>query len=179
MPVPGSSGSSRALSGGAAAMPGRGRRGRGRSAGPQQDPDPAPAPDPAPGCARGPARFCPQCGRGVEAAFRFCPACGERLPPAPGEAAAPAPWQARSPAAGPGSSSPSGASRPPPSPSLSPAAKRGSFSPRKPRPVAAVPFPEAEVLEDHGKRRWRLGRLLEHGGPGLMYEGAVGTGSWG
>uniref|UniRef100_A0A8B9QX63 VRK serine/threonine kinase 3 n=1 Tax=Anas platyrhynchos TaxID=8839 RepID=A0A8B9QX63_ANAPL len=125
------------------------------------------------------------CGRGVEAAFRFCPACGERQPPAPGEAAAvaPAPWQARSPAAGPGSgsSSPSGASRPPPprSPSLSPAAKRGSFSPRKPRAVAAVPFPEAEVLEDHGKRRWRLGRLLEHGGPGLMYEGAVGTGSWG
>uniref|UniRef100_A0A8C3BYL7 VRK serine/threonine kinase 3 n=1 Tax=Cairina moschata TaxID=8855 RepID=A0A8C3BYL7_CAIMO len=177
MPVPGSSGSSRALSGGAAAMPGRGRRGRGRSAGPQQDPDPAPAPDPAPGCARGPARFCPQCGRGVEAAFRFCPACGERLPPAPGEAAAPAPWQARSPAAGPGSSSPSGASRPPPSPSLSPAAKRGSFSPRKPRPVAAVPFPEAEVLEDHGKRRWRLGRLLEHGGPGLMYEAQSASGA--
>ncbi|XP_042654580.1 inactive serine/threonine-protein kinase VRK3 isoform X2 [Tyto alba] len=134
-------------------MPGGGRRGRGRRQ--------AAEPEPEPECASPRvSRFCPQCGRGVEPAFRFCPACGERLPPPPQEegtgqtAPAPAPpppqqQQARSPAA---------------------PARPSSRSPRKARPGPAVPLPAEAVLTDRGSGQWRLLRLLEQGGCGLMYE---------
>ncbi|XP_075293172.1 serine/threonine-protein kinase VRK3 isoform X2 [Opisthocomus hoazin] len=115
-------------------------------------------------------RFCPQCGGGVEPAFRFCPACGGRLPPPPlqkeeTERAAPAPprQQPRSPAASP--ARPSVAARP------------SSRSPRKARPSPAVPLPVETVLTDRGGRRWRLVRLLEEGGCGLVYEAQAASGT--
>lgn len=109
------------------------------------------------------SRFCPQCGRGVEPAFRFCPACGGRLPPPPlqeeeTEKTAPAPPRA-SPAR--------------PSAPVRPSCR----SPRKPRPGPAVPLPAESVLTDQGGRQWRLVRLLDEGGCGLTYEGAVGAGA--
>ncbi|KAM6351716.1 serine/threonine-protein kinase VRK3 isoform 3-T3 [Alca torda] len=143
-------------------MAGRGRRGPAAAErlGPEREPEAAGA------SLRG-SRFCPQCGRGVEPVFRFCPACGGRLPPLPREEeteqAAPAPprQQARGPAA------------PLPGPPVrAPAACRPSGrSPRKARCGPAVPLPAEAVLTDWGGRQWRLVRLLEQGGCGLMYEG--------
>lgn len=113
----------------------------------------------------------------MEPAFRFCPACGGRLPAFPEEEeeeteqAAPAPprQQAGSPAAA--------AASPPPAPARpSVAARPSSRSPRKPRAGPAVPLPVEAVLTDRGGRQWRLVRLLEQGGCGLVYEGAVGAG---
>ncbi|KAM9291981.1 serine/threonine-protein kinase VRK3 [Morus bassanus] len=119
------------------------------------------------------SRFCPQCGRSVEPAFRFCPACGGRLPPPPREeerertASAPPLQQARSPAAS-----------PPASPARPPAAARpSSRSPRKARPGPAVPLPAGTVLTDQGGRQWRLVWLLEQGGCGLMYEAQPASGT--
>ncbi|XP_064318297.1 inactive serine/threonine-protein kinase VRK3 isoform X1 [Phalacrocorax carbo] len=118
-------------------------------------------------------QFCPQCGRTVEPAFRFCPACGGRLPPPPREeerewtASVPPLQQARSPAAS-----------PPASPARSPAAARlSSRSPRKARPGPAAPLPAGAVLTDQGGRQWRLVRLLEQGGCGLMYEAQPASGT--
>ncbi|XP_054068386.1 inactive serine/threonine-protein kinase VRK3 isoform X2 [Rissa tridactyla] len=117
------------------------------------------------------SRFCPQCGRGVEPVFRFCPACGGRLPPPPREEeteqAAPAPprQQAHSPAA------------PPPGPPARAPARPGGRSPRKARCVPAVPLPAEAVLTDWGGRQWRLVRLLEQGGCGLMYEAQAASGT--
>lgn len=116
----------------------------------------------------------------MEPTFRFCPACGDRLPapPPPRDAAGPPLQQAPSPAAAaggvrsepwPGLSSP--AARTPPRPPCA-AARRGSSSPRKARPGPAEPLPDGEELRDRGAGRWRLRRLLEQGGCGLLYEGA-------
>ncbi|XP_064009206.1 inactive serine/threonine-protein kinase VRK3 isoform X3 [Pogoniulus pusillus] len=158
---------------------GRGRRGRGRpgpagAAGEQQPP-----PEPEVACTS-PRwwrvnRFCPQCGCSVEPAFRFCPSCGERLPPPPqqedAERAAPAPPppppQPRSPAASPRAS-----------PARSPVAGGPSCrSPRKARPGLAVPLPAEAVLTDQSGRQWRLLRLLEQGGCGLLYEAQSASGA--
>ncbi|XP_050762172.1 inactive serine/threonine-protein kinase VRK3 [Gymnogyps californianus] len=152
-------------------MSGRGRRGRGRrgpaGAAPEQ-------PGPEAACASPRwrvSRFCPQCGRGVEPAFRFCPACGGRLPPPlqqeeETEQTAPAPprQQARSPAASPRASParPSAPARP---------------SSRSPRKGPAVPLPADAVLTDQGSRQWRLVRLLEQRGCGLMYEAQSASGT--
>ena len=68
------------------------------------------------------------------------------------------------------------AARTPPRPPC-PAARRGSPSPRKARPGPAEPLPEGEELRDRGAGRWRLRRLLEQGGCGLLYEGAGPGGS--
>uniref|UniRef100_A0A8C3KQ30 VRK serine/threonine kinase 3 n=1 Tax=Calidris pygmaea TaxID=425635 RepID=A0A8C3KQ30_9CHAR len=148
-------------------MAGRGRRGPAAAA--------AARPGPEAACASSRvSRFCPQCGRGVEPAFRFCPACGGRLPPPPREEeeeetvqAAPAPprQQACSPAA-----------PPPPPPPRSPA-RPGGRSPRKARAGPAVPLPAEAVLTDWGGRQWRLIRLLEQGGGGLMYEAQAASGT--
>ncbi|XP_015150240.1 inactive serine/threonine-protein kinase VRK3 isoform X2 [Gallus gallus] len=130
-------------------------------------------------------RFCPQCGGGVEPTFRFCPACGDRLPapPPPRDAAGPPLQQAPSPAAAaggvrsepwPGLSSP--AARTPPRPPCA-AARRGSSSPRKARPGPAEPLPDGEELRDRGAGRWRLRRLLEQGGCGLLYEAQSASGT--
>ncbi|XP_064887090.1 serine/threonine-protein kinase VRK3 isoform X2 [Columba livia] len=156
-------------------MSGRGRRTRGRRrpAGAEPEPDPErPVPEQprseGAGTSPRPSRFCPQCGRGVEPAFRFCPACGERLPPPPPPEKAteqtppaPPPQQARSPAA-------------PARRSL--AARPSSRSPRKARLGPAVPLPVDTVLTDQGGRQWRLGRLLEQGSCGLMYEAQSASG---
>ncbi|KAM6351715.1 serine/threonine-protein kinase VRK3 isoform 2-T2 [Alca torda] len=149
-------------------MAGRGRRGPAAAErlGPEREPEAAGA------SLRG-SRFCPQCGRGVEPVFRFCPACGGRLPPLPREEeteqAAPAPprQQARGPAA------------PLPGPPVrAPAACRPSGrSPRKARCGPAVPLPAEAVLTDWGGRQWRLVRLLEQGGCGLMYEAQAASGT--
>ncbi|XP_064528522.1 serine/threonine-protein kinase VRK3 isoform X3 [Pseudopipra pipra] len=151
-------------------MSGRGRRVRGRrgpGAGtrtPTRTPTPErPRAGPVGGSPR-PGRFCPQCGRAVEPAFRFCPACGGRLPELPeeerAEPAPPTPPPAPSPAA--------------PSPR---AARPGPRSPRKPRPGPAAPLPADTVLADQGGRRWRLRRLLEQGGCGLVYEAQSASGT--
>uniref|UniRef100_A0A8C9FRS1 VRK serine/threonine kinase 3 n=1 Tax=Pavo cristatus TaxID=9049 RepID=A0A8C9FRS1_PAVCR len=137
------------------------------------------------GAAAGAAPRLPQCGGGVEPTFKFCPACGDRLPaPAPPrDAAGPPLQQAPSPAAaaggersaaGPGLSPP--AVRTPPR-SPCPAARRGSSSPRKARPGPADPLPEGEELRDRGAGRWRLQRLLEQGGCGLLYEAQSASGT--
>ncbi|XP_051637078.1 inactive serine/threonine-protein kinase VRK3 isoform X3 [Manacus candei] len=154
-------------------MSGRGRRVRGRrgpGAGtrtPTRTPTPErPRAGPVGGSPR-PGRFCPQCGRAVEPSFRFCPACGGRLPELPelpeeerAEPAPPSPPPAPSPAA--------------PSPR---AARPGPRSPRKPRPGPAAPLPADTVLADQGGRRWRLRRLLEQGGCGLVYEAQSASGT--
>ncbi|XP_062443911.1 inactive serine/threonine-protein kinase VRK3 [Rhea pennata] len=123
-------------------------------------------------------RFCPQCGRGVEPAFKFCPGCGEKLPPSGEEApalaartrAAPAPEPASAPARRP---------RPPPprSPATVGRVRSGSWSPRKTRSASLAPLPEDQVLTDHSKQRWRLVKLLEQGGCGLMYEAQSASGT--
>nr|XP_032606904.2 inactive serine/threonine-protein kinase VRK3 isoform X2 [Taeniopygia guttata] len=118
-----------------------------------------------------PCRFCPQCGLAVEPAFRFCPACGGRLPAPPEEhtepaARAPSPPPAASPASPAASASPRAA-----------AARPGPRSPRKPRPGPAAPLPADTVLTDQGGRRWRLVRLLEQGGCGLVYEAQSASGT--
>ncbi|XP_075021871.1 serine/threonine-protein kinase VRK3 isoform X2 [Calonectris borealis] len=139
-------------------MSGRGRRGRGRR-GPAGAAPEQPGPEAACAFPRE-SRFCPRCGRGVEPAFRFCPACGGRLPPPLQEeeteqaASAPPRQPARSPAASP--ARPAAAARP------------SSRSPRRARPGPAVPLPVDAVLTDQGSRQWRLVRLLEQGGCGLM-----------
>ncbi|KAM6378933.1 serine/threonine-protein kinase VRK3 [Pluvialis apricaria] len=146
------------------AMPGRGRRGAAAAA----------AGRPEAACASPRvSRFCPQCGRGVEPAFRFCPACGGRLPALreeeETEQAAPAPprQQAASPAAS-----------PPPSPARpSVAARPSSRSPRKARAGPAVPLPAGAVLTDQGGRQWRLVWLLEQGDCGLVYEAQSASGT--
>ncbi|XP_068276296.1 serine/threonine-protein kinase VRK3-like isoform X2 [Nyctibius grandis] len=160
-------------------MAGRGRRGRGRGrrgaaaeqARPEQAGPDQTGPEAACGSPR-PSRFCPQCGRGVEPAFRFCPACGGRLRGEEAEqteqtASAPPRRQALSPAASPRAS----------------AARRSvterpvSRSPRKARPGSAVPLPLEAVLTDQGSRQWRLVRLLERDGCGLMYEAQSASGT--
>uniref|UniRef100_A0A8B9NAL2 VRK serine/threonine kinase 3 n=1 Tax=Accipiter nisus TaxID=211598 RepID=A0A8B9NAL2_9AVES len=149
-------------------MSGRGRRGRRRRGPAVEQPEPAAAPEPEAVCAspRWVSRFCPQCGRGVEPAFRFCPACGGRLPPPPlqeeeeeeTEKTAPAP--------------------PRPSPARPSAPARPSCrSPRKARPGPAVPLPAESVLTDQGGRQWRLVRLLDEGGCGLTYEAQSASGT--
>ncbi|XP_065588668.1 serine/threonine-protein kinase VRK3 isoform X2 [Cyrtonyx montezumae] len=119
-------------------------------------------------------RFCPQCGVGVEPTFRFCPACGHKLPPPPAPRDAAGPPQQPAPSSGPGPSPP--AARTPPRPPC-PAARRGSLSPRKARPGPAEPLPEGEELRDRGAGRWRLQRLLEQGGCGLLYEAQSASGT--
>ncbi|KAM6079844.1 serine/threonine-protein kinase VRK3 isoform 3-T4 [Theristicus caerulescens] len=143
-------------------MAGRGRRGPAGAA-PER-------PGPEAACASlRVRRFCPRCGRGVEPAFCFCPACGGRLPPPEEEeeetertAPAPPRQQPRSPAA---------------SPRASGAARPSSRSPRKARPGPAVPLPAEAVLTDQGGRRWRLVRLLQQGGCGLVYEAQSASGT--
>ncbi|KAM4891813.1 serine/threonine-protein kinase VRK3 [Sylvia borin] len=120
------------------------------------------------GGATRPSRYCPQCGLAVEPAFRFCPACGGRLPAPPEEHAEPA-APAPSPPAAPG---PAAA----PSPRAA-AARLGPCSPRKSRPGPAAPLPADTVLTDQGGRRWRLVRLLEQGGCGLVYEAQSASGT--
>ncbi|XP_056191992.1 inactive serine/threonine-protein kinase VRK3 [Falco biarmicus] len=142
-------------------MAGRGRRGRGRR-GPGAE-------QRGPGAARDvprQSRCCPWCGRGLEPTFRFCPACGGRLPAEPREEPAPA-------------EQPPPPSPPPPprSPAASPAARPSSRSPRKARPGPAVPLPAGTVLADRGGGQWRLGRLLEKGGCGLLYEAQSASGA--
>ncbi|XP_014107870.1 PREDICTED: inactive serine/threonine-protein kinase VRK3 [Pseudopodoces humilis] len=113
-----------------------------------------------------PSRFCPQCGLAVEPAFRFCPACGGRLPAPPEERTEPA--------------APAPSQPPAPSPAASPrgsAARLGLRSPRKPRPGPAAQLPADTVLTDQGGRRWRLVRLLEQGGCGLLYEAQSASGT--
>ncbi|KAM6346080.1 LOW QUALITY PROTEIN: serine/threonine-protein kinase VRK3-like [Podargus strigoides] len=153
----------RAAAGGA--MLGRGRRGRGRRGSVGAAPAAPEQPAPEEACAS-PSRFCPQCGRGVELTCRFCPACGERLPPPLQEekeqTALPPQQQAGSPAASP----------PRPSP-----AWPSSRSPRRARPGPAVPLLADMVLTDQGSRQWRLVRLLEQGGCGLMYEAQSASGT--
>uniref|UniRef100_A0A8C3D9N1 VRK serine/threonine kinase 3 n=2 Tax=Corvus moneduloides TaxID=1196302 RepID=A0A8C3D9N1_CORMO len=117
---------------------------------------------------RRPSRFCPQCGLAVEPAFRFCPACGGRLPAPPEEHTEPA--------------APAPSPPPTPSPVASPspraaAVRLGPRSPRKPRPGPARPLPADTVLTDQGGRRWRLVRLLEQDGRGLVYEAQSASGT--
>ncbi|KAM9261323.1 LOW QUALITY PROTEIN: serine/threonine-protein kinase VRK3 [Cariama cristata] len=169
--VRGAGGSGRGGSGGA--MSGRGRRGRGRRGRGRRGPAVV-VPEPEPACSSPRvSRFCPQCGRGVEPTFRFCPACGGRLPPPLQEEEtqqrepAPPRQQARSPAASPRAS--------PARPSV--AARPSSRSPRKARAGPAVPLPAEAVLTDQGSRQWRLVRLLEQGGCGLMYEAQSASGT--
>uniref|UniRef100_A0A8C4XUA2 VRK serine/threonine kinase 3 n=1 Tax=Falco tinnunculus TaxID=100819 RepID=A0A8C4XUA2_FALTI len=121
---------------------------------------------PCPRCARRRSRCCPWCGRGLEPTFRFCPACGGRLPAEPREEPAPA-------------EQPPPPSPPPPprSPAASPAARPSSRSPRKARSGPAVPLPAGAVLADRGGGQWRLGRLLEQGGCGLLYEAQSASGA--
>ncbi|XP_074741897.1 serine/threonine-protein kinase VRK3 isoform X2 [Strix uralensis] len=155
----------RGVAAAAGAMSGRGRR---RAGAAREQPGTEAA-----GASPRVSRFCPQCGRSVEPAFRFCPACGERLPAPlqeerpPQTAPAPPPQQARSPVAS-----------PPPSPAR-PAgpARPSSRSPRKARPGPAVPLPAETVLTDQGSGRWRLVRLLEESGCGLMYEAQSASGT--
>ncbi|XP_068003479.1 serine/threonine-protein kinase VRK3-like [Melanerpes formicivorus] len=168
-------------------MRGRGRRSRGRpgpagaaaaAAEQQQQAVPEQAVPEAACASPRVNRFCPQCGSGVEPTFRFCPACGQRLPLPPPpppeedpEQPAPAPPQpqpqplAVSPRASPRASParPSGAAGP------------SCRSPRKARPGPVVPLPAETVLTDQSGRQWRLLRLLEQGGCGLLYEGARGS----
>ncbi|XP_062359276.1 inactive serine/threonine-protein kinase VRK3 [Cinclus cinclus] len=113
-------------------------------------------------------RFCPQCGLSVEHEFRFCPACGGRQPAPPEDHTEPA--------------APTPSPSPVPSPAASPspraaAARLGPRSPRKPRPGPAAPLPADTVLTDQGGRRWRLVRLLEQGGYGLVYEAQSASGT--
>ncbi|XP_068764290.1 serine/threonine-protein kinase VRK3 isoform X2 [Struthio camelus] len=152
-------------------MAGRGGRGRGRRGSATGGATLGP---PVAGCAcpTRMTRFCPQCGRGVEPAFKFCPGCGEKLPPreeAPAlavraEAAAePTPEPVRR--------------RPGPSPAAAGRARSGSWSPRKARSASVAPLPENQVLTDHSKKRWRLVKLLDRGGCGLMYEAQSASGT--
>ncbi|KAM4656591.1 serine/threonine-protein kinase VRK3 [Amazona ochrocephala] len=152
-------------------MSGRGRRGRGR---PRLQPEqPQQARCEVAGGASRVSRFCPQCGLGVEPTFRFCPACGGRLP---------APLQQqeeeKEPTLPPPQQQPS--TRPAASPGAAPArspARPSSRSPRKLRPGPAEPLPVDVVLTDQGGQRWKLVRLLEQGGCGLMYEAQSASGA--
>ncbi|XP_025934964.1 inactive serine/threonine-protein kinase VRK3, partial [Apteryx rowi] len=63
-------------------------------------------------------------------------------------------------------------------PALLPSAARsGSWSPRKARAAAVAPLPENQVLTDHSKKQWRLVKLLEQSGCGLMYEAQSASGT--
>ncbi|XP_053936662.1 inactive serine/threonine-protein kinase VRK3 isoform X2 [Cuculus canorus] len=157
-------------------MRGGGRRGgRRRQAEPPLTP---PEAEPGAGAGAGPGaeaggaspgenRFCPQCGRGVEPAFRFCPGCGAALPgrdprgQQQGQQQQPQ-QQGQQPRPGPA----------PPSP----AARRGPRSPRKARPAPAEPLPPGTALTDRGGRVWSLCRLLGRRG-GDLYEAQSASGT--
>ncbi|XP_030337281.1 inactive serine/threonine-protein kinase VRK3 [Strigops habroptila] len=156
-------GAGRAVGGGA--MSGRGRR----------VPEPEQPRCEAAGGSPRVNRFCPQCGVGVEPAFRFCPACGGRLP-APlqqqqeeEEKEPTVPVLPQEPSTSPAASPGAAPARPPARPS--------SRSPRKLRPGPVEPLPVDVVLTDLGGHRWQLVRLLEQGGCGLVYEAQSASGA--